>query len=615
MNAITLSLIITVLAMMPVIGPWPISTTLQRTIKSLPLAIGLFLVNIVVAYLVNPSLVGPLFGEAGLIVGGEWLILGIAFAIASKGRATHGITFFVIGLVLTLGISLFTSPFFTAGTYAAITGPVESRNWTADVQPKDPQQMRIVDTDTARYIARKAVAQAGSVGSQFSPDFSLLTLQRKNGRLIYAVPLDYNSFSVWTSTGGSPGWIEIDAQDPEVAPRFVRPKSGALTWMPAAYGGYNLERAARNAGFGYDIAATEFVIDEAGAPHWILVGTAPSHGYNLPVIKAVLDLDPVTGTTKTYTPETVPGFVDVILPKAIVTDRLNAHGQYAGGWWNTVWTKQDIEASDSITLVSGNDGQLLWVSGVSQPNRNSDALVAMVYTDARTGKNVRYATPGGATDEGLIAAVDHNADVRFRHLHASIPQTYNVDGVMTAMLPVTNDIGAYQGVAFVEVANPQDVAYGPSEQAALTAYKAILMRRGQQVSLDNATASVELSGAVERFAAAPLESRLIEFTLSGQDRIFVGSANDYPGLSLARPGDHVTVTILDTPASVAPIRSFANRDLTLRASPGQRAVDAEAVTRQNADIAQRQVRDLKGRLDTLSPAEIEALQKQISAKP
>ncbi len=143
---------------------------------------------------------------------GLWLIVGVSGLGVSRGRAAAPLVLGIFGIVLALTISIVTGPFWYAESYANKIGPIETKTWTSDVQPKDVRQMRTVPEPTARYLARKAVSQAGSVGSQFNPSFAHMTLQQREGRMFYAVPLDYNGYAAWTSTEGSPGWIEIDAR-------------------------------------------------------------------------------------------------------------------------------------------------------------------------------------------------------------------------------------------------------------------------------------------------------------------------------------------------------------------------------------------------------------------
>lgn len=596
------------------LGVTPLAVT-RRIALAIVFAVLVFLITWALLYLNTPDTVGPLYGAVGVYVTMIWLILGGLALFMSIPQGGVSVAMGVAALLIATGISFFTGPIFNAPTFANKIGPIETRVWTSDIQPKDTHQMRIVSENTARYIASKAVSQAGSIGSQFHPDFDHLTLQQRKGRMFYAVPLDYNGYAVWSSTPGTPGWIEIDAQDPELPARYVSAGEQKLAYMPNAYFGQNLERHLREAGVRERLGTPLFMVDDAGKPRWVYIAYVPSQGFKLDEIASVIEVDPATGTIVQHAPDKVPESVDIVYKSSLVKDRLDYHGEYAGGWWNAFWAKVNIEGVDSITLVAGNDGRLVWVSGISQPHRNNDALVAMIYTDVVTGKSVRYQIPGGATDEGIIRAVNANPDVKFRHLRAQIPQTYNVEGVMTAMVPLVTEVGASQGIAFAEIANPQDVAYGATQEAALNAYKMLLLRRGQQVSLETAHGFVDITGTIERIAFSPLPDRGVEFTLQGRDRIYTASANDYVGLSLARPGDSVTLKTVESASTVLPVRQFTNQSLPLHQSGGERSVKAEAIRQQDAEIGRTGARDIKARIDALTPEQIEALQKQIPAKP
>jgi hypothetical protein len=568
-----------------------------------------------VFYLSPPATVGPLLGDLGVAVICEWIALGIIGLPFIGARSFVSVAVGIGGVLVAIGISLTTGPMFNAATFANKIGPIETRDWTSSVQPKDVRQMRLVPEQTARYVASKSLSQAGAIGSQFHPDYDHMTLQQRDERLLYVIPLDYNGYAVWSSTAGTPGWIEVDAQDPQLPPRYVSAGERPMVYTPGAYFGTELTRHIREAGVRENLGQARFIVDAAGQAHWMIVAYAPSQGFSLPNIVSILDIDPVSGEIRRHAPDAPPAYADLIYSGMIVSQRLNDHGQYSQGAWNAYWAQNAIESVDSITLVAGNDGRLMWVSGISQPHRANDSLVAMVYTDVRTGKSVRYRVNGGATDEGIIRAVNANPDVRFRHLRASTPQTYNVEGVMTSMVPLTTEVGAFQGVAFAEVANPQDVAYGETQEAALNAYKLILLRRGQDVALETAHGFLTLEGTIDRIAAVPLAARPIEFTLTGRDRIFTASANDYPGLGLAKPGDHVTIKTVDSASTMLPIRAFENHDLVLHVPDTEKAVRADAQIRQDRVIAGETKRDLRQRLDALTPAQIEALDRAVPEKP
>lgn len=212
------------------------------------LAVPVFLITWGLLYLGTPDTVGPLFGAVGVYVTMIWLILGGLALFLSVPQGGISLAMGVAAILLSMSISFFTGPIFNAPIFANKIGPIKTRVWTSDIQPKDTHQMRIVSENTARYIASKAVSQAGSIGSQFHPDFDHLTLQQRKGRMFYAVPLDYNGYAVWSSTPGTPGWIEIDAQDPELPARYVSAGEQKLAYMPNAYFGQNLERHLREAG-------------------------------------------------------------------------------------------------------------------------------------------------------------------------------------------------------------------------------------------------------------------------------------------------------------------------------------------------------------------------------
>ena len=201
------------------------------------------------------STVYPVFGVPGLCVALVWCVCALAISFDDhrdnifdyRGDNNHLLWLLPVGYFLVLiivGVS--NSAMFNASTYSQFLGPVEEREWTQDIQPKDPKHMRMVSEENALYIAKKAVANAGAIGSQFELDWEYVTLQKVNDKLVYAIPFDFAGFFPWKNTEGTPGYIVVDAEDPERAPKFVEsPKGKLLRYMPAAFFGSNLERHMR----------------------------------------------------------------------------------------------------------------------------------------------------------------------------------------------------------------------------------------------------------------------------------------------------------------------------------------------------------------------------------
>ncbi len=109
--------------------------------------------------------------------------------------------------------------------------------------------------------------------------------------------------------------------------------------------------------------------------------------------------------------------------------------------------------------------------------------MGLYYSNTRTGKTTYYQA-NGAVDTAIVAAINKNRDVQYRHLHGVSPQIYNIAGVMTAIIPMMNDNDAYQGLGFVSVQNLQVMAFSPKQEDAYEAYLVALSDSGHRIAPD-----------------------------------------------------------------------------------------------------------------------------------
>ena len=58
----------------------------------------------------------------------------------------------------------------------------------------------------------------------------------------------------------------------------------------------------------------------------------------------------------------------------------------------------------------------MWVTDVTSRSSRDDSLLGLIYTDSQTGKSVFYLVAGGATAKAVLASVNKNSDVQYRHL-------------------------------------------------------------------------------------------------------------------------------------------------------------------------------------------------------
>jgi hypothetical protein len=598
-----------------------VTAIITTFIGSLPLvfvrkfktAVGFFLGMCVllygVYYIAMPSTIWPLWGFPGLCTIVLWSIA-TAIAMRWSDNAILGLIVPVLYVVAIVATNIAGSGIFYASHYASMIGPIEEHVWTTDVQPKDPRHMRMVSNETALYLARKAVAGAGAIGSQFGLDADLMTLQKVNDELVYVVPFDFSGVSTWSSAAGVPAYIKVDAEDPERQPQVVTMTGvNLMHYTPGAYFSDNLTRYLRNNGFVNDgLFTPRFELDDNNKPFWVVSTYKPTAWWSGEEITGVATIDPSSGTITRYSVAEAPSWIDRIYPAELVQTYADWRGTYTGGWWNSFWDKQGLTQTETPHLIYGENDKAEWVIGITSKSANDDSLLSLLYVDSRTGKVIEYTTNGGATDSAILNAVDNNQDILLKHLTGVAPQIYNVYNVMTAVVPVVNPTNAFQGVAMVELTNVQDVAFGRNQEEALQKYQTILSRTGQQIALSTDANSLDLSGVIDRIAPVPSSTdQIYVFHIAGVPRIFTASGSTYPKLGLTQPNDSVTVTYVASGEDQVPVQRFDNLSLPLERSALQDEVANAAAAKMKLETELKTAADLNAQFQNLTPEEKQKL--------
>lgn len=529
------------------------------------------LINTAVLWLVYytavPSLVWPFFGAVGgFVLAMTAASAGIACLLEEQNRPYRLMLIPAVLGLLFIGRCTYGTDLFRASEYASLVGIVEERVWTEDVQPTDPQHVRLVPPELALYLARKRLGEAeGAIGSQYQLSEDHTTIQRVNGELWYVIPLDFSGFTVWTASEGVPGYVKVHAEDPNRQPVVV--SNQRFRYMPGAYFGDNLERHLWSHGY-MTAGLTDYTLelDEEGRALWVITVFKPTIGWWGEMVEGVVIVDPKNGAHAFYLPALVPDWVDRVVPGEFVRDRLAWNGEYAAGWWNSVWAKVGITVPDEPDVVYGSDGRAYWVTGLTSANAADDSLVAVVYTDTREGRSVRYRVAGG-TDKAVLEAVNNR--VAFMQRHGASPVPYNIYGRMTAVTPVLGKDSTFQGVAIVSIESMQ-AAVGNNAIEAFREYQKLV---GAAVGMvpDMARDQRTLVLPVDRFAAVVQQDGTVFYlTLAGEHPIFVGASSLSPDLPLTRPGDTVRVRYIVSTERVVPLTEFGNQMMApLTAGPGE----------------------------------------------
>jgi hypothetical protein len=529
------------------------------------------------AWMAQPTTAYPLFGFAGLMT----VIVLTASALVDfivSDRLTWAALAPLTGFLLFILSFVPGWSIFNANYYSHMIGQMETHEWTQDVQPKDPHHMMMVTLENAIYLAKKAMGQDGAIGSQFNLDSDTVTLQRYHNELVYVFPLEFAGFSVWTSSDGIPAYIVVYAEDPSRTPAFVKlPKGQELNYSPGAYFSHYLTRHLREQGYLYVLLNDpRFLLDDNGQPWWVTTTTRPTVAWSGEKITGILTTNPISGETVAYTVENAPAWIERIIPYRLARDYISWWGDLSGGWWNSFWSSKNLTRPEKTMLVYSSNNRLVYVTDVTSSNGKDDSLVGLVYTDTRTGAATFYSVGGGGTAKAILAAVNHNQDVQYKHLHGDNAQIYNIDGTIGVVVPLLNANDGYQGVAIVELQNPQEVAVGATQFEALHNYQKILARHGQQIAVENAAVAKTLRGTITRIHMDVPSSggSIYYFTLDGFPHILTASSQDYPKLPLAEKGDTVEVGYISSTESVLPVMKFDDLSIVLEGS-NQTALSAK----------------------------------------
>ena len=588
----------------------------KRFGSALVQGVATFFVGWFLFYTFVATTVYPLFGFVGFMT----LIWWIVAAMISSGSEdeVHWPWVLPIGaMAIYIMIAFVNSSMLRAESYASVIshlGEIEESVWTRDIQPKDPAHMRMASEENAVYQAKKVLGSAGAIGSQFG--VGEMTVQMIGKELTFVAPLDFNSFSVWLNTNGVPGYIKVSGEDPHRQAELVQfPEGKRMKYTPGAFFSDNLERYLRNNGYlGIGLTETTFEIDDEGSPWWVITAFRPTLGWSGEKVLGVVIVDPFLGTNKFFELGRVPTWVDRVVPDGFIVSYLKWQGIYSNGWLNSWWGKKGLTApdDDNALLIYGNGDQPEWVTDITSTSVNDDSLVALVYTNSRTGKSVRYQMPGGGTTSAVLDAVNKNQDIQFKHLHGAAVQLYNVNGLPTAVVPLLNQSKAFQGVAMVSINDIQTVASGRSAQETARNYEKLLTETGRRATVENTRDIQVVEGVVALVGSevTPTQGTVYYLYLENVPHLFTAGAGHSPELPVTKEGHRVRIEIYASDRDVIPMHSFDNLFIKLSESPVQaQARTSDEKSREDKEVAE-DARTVVERLKKMDPKELQKLLKE-----
>lgn len=557
-------------------------------------------------YLVTPNTGYPLWGLPGVLALLGFVVVGlIEIAVTSWGEQDDvpwtaipvGIAF-VIWLIFGWAVNW---NMFNADEMAKLIGPMpDPVHWTQNLQPLNPQHIRLFKRDNALELAKSSIGQEGSIGSQYKLGVDNYTIQIYKKEIWAITPLDFQSQTTWNNTKVVKHISLVNGEDQSQNPQIsLLPEGHYLRYTPGAYYEFNLERHLRAHGYsGVDFVKTGLQLDDDGIPWWVITTAKPAVGFTTFRLGKILLVNPTDGSITEYNVGQQPEWVDMIIPDDILKDNLSLWGEWRHGWWNAFGTlsgigiggaMKDLLKAGNPNVIFGQSGDLELVVNLTSNTDTDSSLVYLAYCNGRTGEIRLVETQGGKVDEKIISVVNSHPQVGTYKMHGSSLQHTNVHGIFSAIVPLFSESHMYNGVAIVDVINAQQVGVGQTLAQALNAYDLALSAPSQQGVVSNADNLQVVNGVVELFQAEVSMGNTTYFLkLKGQPFLFAGNTGVSELLRVTREGQTVSVQYVDDGKDIVPIKSFQNLSVLLRSTIPQDELKSKVEERRTDTEAKKQ---------------------------
>ena len=573
-----------------------------------------YLLSLAILYFTEPALTGP-FG------GWQWVLwplvlssIGNLFAVArpmllnfedlsaaAQGRATSqrssgaripanvsrgAVAAGIFGLVVAAFIAIvvaglivvFTTWFDSNAKALAAIPKVTVEQPATPLVPTDPNHIVLVSQSIASFKGQQILGSNGqNLGSQYSLDPNSYTLQSINHHLYYVAPLSYNNIFINLSNSSTPGFVVVDAENPQAQPTLHVGPGDSIAYLPGAILNQDLMRHVYLSGYTYGrLLDPTLELDDSFHPYWTISLMQPSRGYTGDMLNQVLIVDAHTGDIKVYQPQVVPTWVDRVIPSDTVNQYLTWWGLYhAAPWFNPSGAGQQQPAGIA-QLVYNNADQPVWLVPMTSNSSNDNSSTGVFLFD--THKNQAFFYPAAA-GIGIGANVQNTfASTRANILRYGVDsfQLYSICSIPTwVAIYSSNSIFQDVGVLDARALNGSNVQFEPNLSAALNDYQQWLTSNSIQNSCGATTPSggtvKTVTGKVLRISSVQTgTSPTYYIQITGQHVIFTASLSLSPKLPLVQAGDNVTVTYLNIPGSTSPtiqLKTFDDRSINLGATP------------------------------------------------
>lgn len=415
-------------------------------------------------------------------------------------------------------------------------GESKVAEFSSDVQAVDLTQVPVVDRNLAVNLADKKLGERAGLGSQVRLGVNDATIQRVNGKLVWAVPLYHSGVFKWlTNLSGTPGYILVSATDVNDV-QYV--ENFRVKYQPGNYLLHDLKRHTRFFGAWFDgITDPSFEIADDGQPYWVYTTYRNLRGFSLPEATGAWIVNATTGEMTKYTIGNLPEWVDRIQPENFIIQQIDNKGEFVRGWLN--FADLDKFRSSRGHIIVYNNNRCYLFTGMTSVSSDESAI-GFIMVDMVTKESTVYQM-AGATE----TAAQASAQGKVQHLNyqATFPLILNVDGQPTYFMALKDGAGLIKQYAFVSVTNYSVVGTGETMQLAVRDYQQGLKNGGLATGPAAGEVVTTVTGTVERIASEILQGDTSYKLMLAEEpgKIFIIPAIVSDQLALTREGDRVTL--------------------------------------------------------------------------
>ncbi len=499
---------------------------------------------------------------------------------ASRGAIAAGIFGLVIvgvlGFVVSGLIIVFTT-WFDSNAKALAAIPHVKVETTPTLPPTDPSHIVLVSQSVASYKGQQILGSNGqNLGSSYGIDSSSYVLQSINHHLYYVAQLMYNNVFANLASPRTPGFVVVDAENPQAIPRLFTDQvqaGSSLAYLPGALLNQDLLRHVYLSGYTYGrLVDATLELDDSYHPYWTISLMQPTRGYTGDVLSEVLIVDAHTGDIKDYQPQRVPNWVDRVMPAETVSQYLQWWGLYhAAPWFDPSGMGQQSPASNPELLYNTVD-QPVWLVPMTSSSANDNSSTGVFLFDTHKNEGHFYPLAGLGIGSNVSDTIQSTrANIRgYTVASIQLYQIYNTPTWVAIFVQSTASGDIFQDVGMVDARNlnGSNVQFEPTLPQALQDYQQWLVQQGVPGNNPTSGTTQTVMGKVLRVSPVQQGTNTIYYIqIAGQGKIFTANLALSPKLPLVQPGDTVTGSYLNTSGTVVEFKTFDDLSINLGGTP------------------------------------------------